>query len=457
MKILHGSSWYLPDTSGGVEVYIEELVKNLRDLGISSTVAAARKTTEPDNYTYNGTDVYRYPCNPETASIAEYQEQIPPKDFEYFADWINRQKADIYHQHSWRFGCGVQHLRLAHRLGLPSIVTIHLSEAVCLRGTMMRNGETVCDGRIDETLCGRCVGVPPRVPDWAIGALSNLPAQSSSLETYLLNSPEVRLRQLGRAIGIPGRVKAHRHKLLEMAALADRIIAVCEWLYEALLINGVPEKKVVLCRQGVASNIGGELLKIEKRVSPIEKPLRVGFLGRWHETKGAEVLVEAVRRLPGDVNIELTLHGMVHGESDRLARDRALAISQTDSRIRVAEKLSRLEVTPALMNFDVLAVPSQCLETGPLVVLEAFKLGVPVLGSDIGGIAELVRHGVNGLLVPALDVQAWADALADLARNRLMVVGLGENIHHIPVRTMEDVAAEMAAIYREVVSRQQGN
>lgn len=452
MKIIHGSSWYFPDSSGGVEVYIDDLVKNLQNIGISSTVAAARKTTKPDHYTYNDTDIYRYPCNPETANFAEYQQQIPPKDFEYFANWISQQNADIYHQHSWRFGCGVHHLREARSLGKPCIVTIHLSEAICLRGTMMRYGETVCEGLIDERLCGRCVGVPPRVPDWAIGGLSNLPALFSAVETSLLNSSQVRLRQLGRAIGIPQRVKAHRQKLLEMEMHADRIIAVCEWLYEALLINGIPEKKLVLCRQGVSSNISGELLKIENRISPIQKPLRVGFLGRWHETKGAEVLVEAVGRLPVDVNIELTLHGMVHGEGDRQARDRALAISQTDSRIRVAEKLSRVEVAGALCKFDVLAVPSQCLETGPLVVLEAFKLGVPVVGSDIGGIAELVQHGVNGLLIPALDVQAWADVLADLARNRDRVVELAKNIHHIPVRTMEDVAAEMGEIYREVLS-----
>ncbi|HEY9810487.1 MAG TPA: glycosyltransferase [Halomicronema sp.] len=456
MKIIHSSSWYLPDTSGGVEVYIDDLVKNLQNLGVSSTVVAARKTTKPENYTYNGTDVYRYPCNPETAKPAEYEEQIPPKDFDYFFDWIRQQKADIYHQHSWRFGCGVHHLREANKLGLPSIVTIHLSEAICLRGTMMRQGETVCDGFIDETLCGRCVGVPSRVPSWGITALSNLPGATLALETYLLDSSEVRLRQLARAIGIPRRVKVHRQKLLEMAALADRIVAVCDWLYEALLINGVPKEKLVLCRQGVSSNIGGELLKIDNRIALSEKPLRVGFLGRWHETKGAEVLVEAVRRLPRDVNIELILHGMVHGESDRQARDRALAISQTDSRIRVAEKLSRLEVAPALRNFDVLAVPSQCLETGPLVVLEAFKLGVPVLGSNIGGIAELVEDGVNGWLIPALDVQAWGKALANLAQNRDVVARLSENIHHIPVRTMHNVATEMTAIYEEVLNKSKG-
>ena len=46
-----------------------------------------------------------------------------------------------------------------------------------------------------------------------------------------------------------------------------------------------------------------------------------------------------------------------------------------------------------LAGFDMLAVPSQWQETGPLVVFEAQALGVPVLGSDLGGIAELITPG----------------------------------------------------------------
>ena len=58
-----------------------------------------------------------------------------------------------------------------------------------------------------------------------------------------------------------------------------------------------------------------------------------------------------------------------------------------------------------LSRIDVLAVPSQWLETGPLVVLEAFAAGTPVIGSDLGGIRELVSDGRDGLLVPHDDVR----------------------------------------------------
>lgn len=447
MKLAHTSSWYFPDTSGGVEVYIDALVKHLREAGIASDVAASRQGTEEDTYDCNGVEVYRYPLFPNPTKAQTRQLQ-PPDGFEYFASWLLAHKADVYHQHSWRFGCGLHHLALARKLGMATAVTVHLPEGVCLRGTMMRNGQTPCDGRIDPARCGRCTGVPERVPDWAARAVSRAPlGVAAAAENRLLSSGDVRLRQLGRALGIPSQVRGHRQLLLEMAQLADRIVAVCQWLYDAFLANGVPEEKLVLCRQGVAETSQ----KTVKQHRQPDAPLRVGFLGRWHPDKGAQVLAEAIQRLPADIPIELVIHGMVQGEADRMNRERVLAVAAEDSRLRIAEKLSREEVPAAAAGFDLLAVPSQGFETGPLVVLEAHAAGTPVLGSNLGGVAELVRHGADGWLVPAADAGAWAQALADLATQPDLLAKLRQGIG--PVRTMKDVAAEMAAVYEDIVKQ----
>ncbi|WP_232731764.1 glycosyltransferase [Kamptonema formosum] len=447
MKLIHTSSWYFPDTSGGVEVYLEALVKQLQKAGITSLVAASRQGTQEDSYVERGVEVYRYPLFPNPTK-AETGQQKPPEGFEYFANWLRAHKADVYHQHSWRFGCGAHHLALARKLGMATAVTVHLPEGVCLRGTMMRNGQTPCDGWIDPARCGHCTGVPERVPSWAARALSGVPlGVAAAAENRLLSSGNVRLRQLGRAVGIPSRVRGHRQRLVLACQLADRIVAVCQWLYDAFLANGVPEEKLVLCRQGVAA-AGQKTVKPHRQPGA---PLRVGFLGRWHPDKGAQVLAEAIQRLPADIPIELVIHGMVQGEADRMNRDKVLAVAAKDSRIRIAEKLSREEVPFAAAGFDLLAVPSQGFETGPLVVLEAHAAGTPVLGSKLGGVAELVRHGTDGWLVPASDAGAWAQALADLATQPDLLAKLRQGIG--PVRTMKDVAAEMAAIYEDIVKQ----
>ena len=58
-----------------------------------------------------------------------------------------------------------------------------------------------------------------------------------------------------------------------------------------------------------------------------------------------------------------------------------------------------LPVIDRLSRYHVVAVPSQWMETGPLVILESFAAGVPVIGSALGGIADKVDDGVSGLLL----------------------------------------------------------
>jgi glycosyltransferase involved in cell wall biosynthesis len=134
---------------------------------------------------------------------------------------------------------------------------------------------------------------------------------------------------------------------------------------------------------------------------------------------------------------------------DEQYRHKIMAIAAADTRVRVAKHLSRQDLPAALANFDLVAVPSQLLETGPLTILEAHALGIPVLGSDLGGISELVSHGINGWLVPSGDIQAWAEALARLATDPDLLRRLQQGIQ--PVRTLQMEATETAALYHHLL------
>jgi glycosyltransferase involved in cell wall biosynthesis len=93
-------------------------------------------------------------------------------------------------------------------------------------------------------------------------------------------------------------------------------------------------------------------------------------------------------------------------------------------------------------------VPSRWMETGPLVVLESFAAGTPVIGSDLGGIAEWVQHEQNGLLVAFDDIVAWTNALRRCASDRTLLARLREGVG--APRTMKDVAREMAKLYKQI-------
>jgi glycosyltransferase involved in cell wall biosynthesis len=432
MKLIQASAWYPPDSSGGVEVYVDGLAQTLKTSGFECTVSAPHSSKDDTpqaspsrTYQHNGIDVYRY------------------STFQAFADWLTANRGEIYHQHTIRDRCGMSHLRFARELGMKTVMTVHMPEVVCLRGTMMQGGQTACDGRIDVARCSQCLGVSKRVPNWLANSLSRVPSSlAAASRDRLRRSPDVRFRQLGTTLSTPAQVRAHDRQLRELVNLSDRIVVVCQWLYDAFIANGVSAKKLLLSRHGVSS------LSPSARPVP-QLPLKIGFMGRWQETKGVQVLIEALQRLPKSLPVELIIHATHADEHGQANREKMLAIAAQDSRIQIKSSLNREEVPSAIANFDLLAVPSQWLETGPLVVLEAHAVGTPVIGSNLGGIAELVRHGVDGWLIPAADIDAWAIAIQHLAENPHVVTELKQGIR--PVKTTHEVAEEMIELYEHLV------
>jgi glycosyltransferase involved in cell wall biosynthesis len=161
--------------------------------------------------------------------------------------------------------------------------------------------------------------------------------------------------------------------------------------------------------------------------------------------KGVHTLVDAFKRLPADVRAELVVHGLP-GDAGYEQMVRGMAAGER--RIRIGDPVGREDVLTVLAGFDVLAVPSLWMETGPLVMLEASAAGIPVLGSDLGGIVELVEAGVTGRLLPAGDVDAWSRALAELAATP---PALRFPQPSRPPRSMHQIAEDMSAMYREVI------
>lgn len=447
MKVIQALARYFPDKCGGIQVNLKELIPELRSHGIEIQIAAATiASAKASSYEYDNVDVYRYPAFPAPKKEPNHG-HLPHGEFAEFANWLSQQKADVYHQHHWEVLCGLPHLRLAKELGMATVITIHYPLPICQRTTMMLHGQKVCDGKIDVWRCSQCADtLSKQLPEAIVNTFSHAPLSILSrlplpTSAYLPNSvDDGNLGRFVRPLVVPGYVAARKSSLLEMAKFSDRIIAVCDWLYQALLINGISQEKLVLSPHGIAYNSSQQSLNPKIRQST--QPLKVVFLGRWDANKGIDILVKAFKNLPLEIPIELVIHGI---PQDERYRRQILKLIDHDSRIRVEKPLSREEIPQALTNYDILAVPSQWLETGPLVVLEAHALSLPVLGSNLGGIAELVKHGVDGWLVTANDTQAWTEALKKLATDLNLLNQLRQGIK--PVRTVSMQAADLATVY----------
>ena len=435
IQVIQAAGYFFPDSTGGSEVYVGDLARELRQLGCESTILAPARDLTAQSYEWQGLPVHRYPWD-HAGDRSIISGARPHLGFDAFLALLERTPAGIYHQHGWSGGSGLHHLRAARERGMRTVTTVHLSGNVCLAGTMMRMGRQVCDGRIDEYVCSTC---------WAVSC-KGIPAP--------IAGPMTRLSRAAAHGGLPfagglARLTAafdgQRDRFEQMVANSDRIVAVCRWLYDALLLNGVAPEKLVLCRQGVGDAPGAG-------PKPPRQPgqaLRVGFLGRYDPIKGLHVLVRALRRLPAALPIELCIHGVANGPAEADYASLIRSSAGADPRIRFVPPVARDRIRDALAGFDVLAVPSQVLETGPLVVMEAHAAGTPVLGSDLGGISELVTPGDNGWLVAHDSVRDWAAALARLCE--ACDSGAG-SMTGWPVRTMRAVAQETIDLYARLLA-----
>ncbi len=447
VKAVHAVARYFPEDCGGIQMRLSELLPLLKQHGISSQIAAAWTQPHADNYPYQGTQVFRYPVPPSFPQEPNHGAFTHP-GFDQFAQWLEGQSADIYHQHQWSPGCGLPHLRYAKQLGLKTLVSIRLPQALCQRQTLMRNNEIPCDGKIDVVRCTRCCEANAgSVPGAALKALGQVPASvwaKLPLPASVYQPTAVPGQKTApvRATTTPSFIEARRRSLLDMAEQADRIVMLSELLYSMFVDNGVPKDKLVMLRTGLPEYFP-QAPAVPHRT---DGPLKIVFLGRWNRAKGIHILVDAINRLPETVPVELTIHGVPNDEHyEQTVRDSI----QDSSRIRILPKLERGELADQLSQYDVLAAPAQWFDVRPMVVLEAHACRLPVLGSDMGGIPELIRDGKDGLLIEPTDVQAWADAIAKLATNRPYLNQLKQGIQ--PVRRMQAEAADMAAVYRQLL------
>ena len=134
--------------------------------------------------------------------------------------------------------------------------------------------------------------------------------------------------------------------------------------------------------------------------------MRFLYVGRLDASKGISVLLQAAERLAKTHSFTLKVLG------DGTEREQIRRRFGHHRWLRLFGHVPLETVSNHMAESDVLCVPSIWLENSPNVVIHALSQGLPVIGSDKGGIPELVLDDLNGKLVPAGDVAAWSDEMA---------------------------------------------
>jgi glycosyltransferase involved in cell wall biosynthesis len=438
VKVVHVPFGYFPDLAGGTEVYVAELARGLSSHGIESVVAAPASDASVRRYEHDGTEVRRFPLD-ECTNVAELYGEGDEGAARAIASIIDEVDADVLHLHAFTRAASLSAARLAKRRGAAVVFTYHTPTASCVRGTLLRDGREPCDGRLVAQRCAACLLESRGVPFAVREALSRTPRVVSELVASSgVEGPwatALRARELAGA----------RHSAFEqLLRECDAVIAVCDWVRTLLLRSGAPPERLVLSRQG--TRLPTPPMATERSLGG----LRLAFAGRLHAAKGVHLVIRAIMSQP-ELRVELDIYGVPQDAEGVRYREALVAITKGDSRIRIRQALPPDRVVETLATYDATVVPSQWLETGPLTVLESFAAGVPVIGSNLGGIAELVAHDGDGWLVSYADEAAWASALRRLATDPSLVDRLRRGVR--PPRSTVDVARDMAAVYASVVPR----
>ena len=185
--------------------------------------------------------------------------------------------------------------------------------------------------------------------------------------------------------------------------LADRITAPSRFLKDRFVDWGLPADRIAVIRNGWAPAPFGDGVPDSRRFV---------MLGNLRPTKGSlvaiEAMIDAARRT--DRPPILDIYGAPLYQPEEFVAALECLERAGDGIIRLHGRYHHDEAPRLIAGGAWLVVPSLWWENAPLVINEAFSQGRPVLCSDIGGMAEAVRDGIDGLHVRAGDKYAWSDA-----------------------------------------------
>lgn len=182
---------------------------------------------------------------------------------------------------------------------------------------------------------------------------------------------------------------------------ADLLVSPSAFLKRRYVAHGFAPERIVVIPNGLP-----HASPVPARVA--ERRDHFAFFGHINRFKGANVVLDASALLSRQgFEHELSLHGGTSFQTDEtIARFKTKCDQAPDALYRGPYR--RADFARHVSDADWVVFPSEWWENAPLVINEAFQHWRPVIGSALGGVAELVRDGVNGLTFPVSDPKALA-------------------------------------------------
>ncbi|MCB9011627.1 MAG: glycosyltransferase family 4 protein [Actinobacteria bacterium] len=269
-----------------------------------------------------------------------------------------------------------------------------------------------------------------------------------------LGVPVVATAHRADVIDLPSRSPALARQVGDAVASIDQIVTVSRAIRDSAARWGTPRRPIVVVPNGADTSVfqPHDMAEARRRLDlPVEARV-VTYVGKLVPRKGVDVLVEAMGRVhsmrPEGAPL-LVVAGIGELRESLEARARALGIGD---RLRFVGKIAHDDVAWWMAAGEFFVLPSHS-EGLPTVCCEALNCGRPVVATAVDGTPEIVRHEETGLLVPAGDAAALADALVRM----LDEPGLRDRLAARALEVGQDEftwlanARQTAECYREVL------
>ncbi len=420
---------------GGAEAYALELYEAMREADAFTPVLLAKggppvgkvgRLHPGTCFEPVGIDPNQYFFHTDTYEFDWLRGTITGKDFytKHFRDFLKAVRPDIVHFQHTLF-LGYEMIREVHNTlpEVPILYTLHEYLPICHNNGQMVRTESAGGGLCERASPRRCHECFPAVTP-----------QDFFLRTRFVQS------HLG---------------------LVDRFIAPSTFLARRFIEWGIPEERIQVEEYG---------RRRPARLAPTDDRRwrdRFGFFGQLNPFKGLDVLLEAMLVLIRErssspdgaghgTGATSRPHLRVHGanldlqEGKFQTRVREL-LDLTGSDVDFVGRYEHRDLPDLMGAVDWVVVPSSWWENSPLVIQEAFAHGRPVICSDIGGMAEKVTHGRNGIQFRAGDPVSLAAALRRAVDDPTLWSSLRQGIPD--VYDMDRHVEVLTAVYRELLQQ----
>ena len=454
MRILYVVHEYWPRYQAGTENYTHYLAESMADLGHEVFVVAAEplsnKNYEVEEYNEGRVRVIKIHKNVGVVGSIKgsYHDEKYQKVFQ---DVINKIDPDIVHvQHFLYASHGI--VEIIRRRNIPILCTLHDSWLECFRVTRSGLKNELCGGWSPEK-CSECL------------KLSELYTEKNQTP-YLVRIAQDKLggrRFFNRIINISKKVAALRgnkdkenikaiagryRAMKKLVKSVDLFISPSNFLRDSYIKWGIREEKILYSRNGTM--VTPERPGQPKSKKPGEATV-FAFTSFIRPEKGVEILLKAFEILEKEKNINARL--IVYGGYEKGAAYGSEFLENI-KKIKNAEyrgKFDNKDISDILAEVDYLVLPSLWFENAPLVIEEAYLNKIPCIVSNIGGMAERVRNGVDGFHFTVGDPLDLAGKIKLVALNKSIRDELVKNIPQ--VKTMGENAVELEGIYFSLIAK----